>query len=189
MIDWVLVDKNIAHCRDQFSQRKQTAINNLFQLTNFFTDEMVRKLLVYANTKEHWQQVELQEHLNRVGIGWDPESVIEEVHLVFKSLTDNLNDYFNKDYKFTGLQLWKDRSGYQIAQHYDNPRVGYSIQIYLTGNIDNLGTYFSENNITVEIPYSINAGYVTDCAQRVIHGMTIPVPKNHTRISIYGIWA
>ena len=108
--------------------------------------------------------------------------------MVFDQLTADLNNLFKNQLKLTGVQFWKDLPGYNIGMHVDNNRVGYSIQIYLTGGVDQLGTHFITDT-TVEIPYAINTGYITSGAQQIKHGMIKPVPDNHTRYSVYAIWA
>jgi hypothetical protein len=189
MIDQELVDKNVLHCIERLDSKTATAIGNLYQLNDFFTQDLVEKLLTYASITDSWHKLEKQEYLNRQCVTWEPESVFEETFMVVDQLTTKLNELFGKNFKFTGLQLWKDSAGYHIGKHIDNTRVGYSLQIYLTSGVSNLGTYFYNNDITVEIPYQVNAGYLTDLAQDVPHGMIRPVPNNHTRYSIYGLWA
>lgn len=189
MIDQTLINNNIAHCTQQLSQRSITNISNLYQINNFFTKELVEKTLDYVKISDKFHQVELQEYLNRTSITWDPDTVVEEIHNVLEKLTNDLNVLFDQNRKFCGLQIWKDTAGYLIGKHVDNSRVGYSLQIYLTTDIDNLGTYFYDNDCVVEIPYKQNAGYVTDAAQNIVHGMVRAVPPGHTRLSIYGTWS
>jgi len=188
MINQTLINSNIEHCHCQLTQKQTTAIKDLYQLDHFFTQDLLEKLVGYAEQASNWQKVELQEYTSRYSIPWDADSVIEETYLIFDGLTNSLSDLFGKSLKLTGIQLWQDNEGYTIAPHVDNERVGYSIQIYLTEGIDHLGTHFFSDT-TVEIPYIVNTGYVTSMAQRIKHGMTKSVPKNHVRYSVYAIWA
>lgn len=188
MIDYSLVNANIAHSRQQLAQRQSTTVDNLYQVDNFFTQELISKLLIYVDSSTQWNSVELQEHLNRASITWDADTVFEETYMVFEQLTDDLNSLFGSEYNLSGLQVWKDSPGYNIKMHVDNNRVGYSAQIYLTGGIDQLGTHFIADS-TVEIPYAVNTGYITSVANQIPHGMIKPVPDQHTRYSVYAIWA
>jgi len=189
MIDQSLVDSNILHCTNSLKSKTATAIDNLYQLDNFFTRTLLEKLLGYASTAQSWHKLEKQEYANRLCISWEPECVFEETYMVLDQLTPELNELYAKDFKFTGLQLWKDTAGYYIGKHVDNTRVGYSVQIYLTSGVPNLGTYFYNDNVSVEMPYQVNSGYATDSAQALLHGMSKPVPNNHVRYCIYGLWA
>lgn len=185
MIDTDLVNTNAEHCLKQLAGRQHTEFGNLYQVNNFFTRNLIEKLVLYINATTLWQPVELQEYLNRSAIVWDPDTVFEETYMIFDRLTDYLNDLFGQDLKLTGIQLWRDSPGYIIPMHVDNNRIGYSMQIYLTDGVEQLGTYFN----TLEIPYKINTGYVTSAAQKIQHGMIKPVPNDHTRYSVYAIWA
>jgi len=189
MIDHDLVDSNVAHCLMQLGKKSTTGIDSLYRIDNFFTSALIKKLLDYAESAVSWQKVELQENKNRKAILWDPDTVFEECHMIFDRLSDHLNHEFKKDCRMTGIQLWKDLPGYYISSHVDNSRVVYSMQVYLSTGIDRLGTCFYHNDLTVEIPYQINTGYVTDAGQTLPHGLANPVPNGHVRYSIYAVWA
>ena len=189
MIDQDLVDSGEAHCLIQLDKKSPTGIDNLYLVDNFFTAPLLSKLLTYTQTVGNWQKVELQENKNRTAILWDPDTVFEECHMILDRLSDCLNNEFKKDCKLTGLQIWKDLPGYYLKSHVDNSRIVYSLQVYLSTGIDQLGTHFYHNGITVEIPYKINTGYVTDAGQTLKHGLAKSVPDGHTRYSIYAIWA
>mgnify|MGYP006090025467 CR=1 FL=1 len=189
MIDYDLVDSNVAHCLIQLEKKTTTGIDNLYCLCNFFTTDLIKKLLSYAESAQNWQKVELQENKNRLAVTWDPDTVVEECHMIFNQLSDYLNHEFKKKCQLTGIQLWKDLPGYHISSHVDNNRVIYSMQIYLSTGVDQLGTCFYDNNVTVEIPYQINSGYVTDAGQTISHGLPRQVSADHVRYSIYAVWA
>lgn len=189
MIDLQLVNNNVSHCLIQLGKKSKTGIDNLYCIDNFFTTPLIQKLLAYADSVQNWQRVELQENKNRKAILWDPDTVFEECYMIFNQLSDYLNQEFKKKCQLTGIQLWKDLPGYHINSHVDNSRVVYSMQVYLSTGTDQLGTCFYDNDLTVEIPYQINTGYVTDTGQILPHGLSKPVPVGHERYSIYAVWA
>ena len=107
------------------------------------------------------------------------------------------------------LFLWLDEPGYTIGNHPDNPAVREVIQVFLWPNTVDLGTTFyhniaredeldengsftnpSEENIhnlkvLKQFPYVVNTGYVMKNVYQ-IHGMTVPVPAETVRFSLYG---
>jgi hypothetical protein len=108
--------------------------------------------------------------------------------MVFENLTPMLNSRYNRDNEFMGLSVWHDQEGYLIERHSDNPDIDIAIQVFLTSGPKELGTMFAYNDEIIQIDYQENSGYINDNTTRIEHWMKTPVPKNHTRYSIYARW-
>ena len=126
-----------------------------------------------------------------------------------KENLQQLSDLFHKQICGIGSNFWLDEPGYTIGNHPDNPAVSEVIQVYLWPNTVDLGTTFyhniagedeldehgsftnpSEENIynlkiLKQFPYMVNTGYVMKNVYQ-IHGMTVPVPAETVRFSLYG---
>ena len=81
--------------------------------------------------------------------------------------------------------IWKDQAGYKIDNHFDNDQVTAAMQIYLSEDRADLGTWF-ENS--VEIAFKQNTGYIMHNRNRLIHGMKKPVPDSYSRLSVYALF-
>lgn len=190
MLDFDLIRKSIEYSTLKLDERVTTPCEHLFLLDGFLHPELLDKLVAFAesNTTD-WQSVLYQETYVRKSISWIPETVIEETHMVMEGLTDSINTLFNKTEKFSGISIWKDVHPYSIKKHVDNDKVGTAIQIYLTSGPSNLCTVFEHNSSTISAEYKKNSGYTMDNMYKVIHSMETPVPRDHTRYSLYAIWA
>jgi hypothetical protein len=91
--------------------------------------------------------------------------------------------------KFDGITLWRDQGGYNLDWHTDNPVIHLTMQIYLSGSLDNPGTEFKIDSGSIIAPFVPNTGYFID--QRIIrpmHRLEHVVPENQTRYSLFALW-
>jgi len=190
-LEFELIKKSIEYSLDKIKTMKQSDCPDLFFLNDFLYPLLMDKLVNFLTTTEIDWQVEIyQEQLNRLKINWIPDSVIEEIHIVLESLTPELNQKFNRNNKFFGITVWKDQEGYTIHKHdKDNSIIDIALQIYLSESLVNLGTSFEYNNEIIQVNYRKNHGYLYDNSRGVTHYMSIPVPKEHIRYSLYAMWS
>jgi hypothetical protein len=169
---------------------KTTTVSpGLFLLESFLHPILLSKLNDYIiNTDLAWQIEPYQATKNRLKINWVADTVIEEVHIVMKNLTAELNRQFNRSNKFLGITIWKDQEGYTIERHKDRALIDLAIQIYLFGGTEDLGTKFEYNNTIISADYKENSGYLQDNQLGIMHYLDTPVPKDHNRYSLYAIW-
>lgn len=189
MIDQQLIQNNIEHASNSLRNIKPSGIDGLFFVDDFFTQELVDKLLLYLNSERpQWQQ-KTQPH--RQEVNWESESVVEEAHEIFLAQTKQINQIFpDLDLKFLGLNIWKDTAGYRIRPHTDNPVILAALQIYLTTNPDiDLGTEFIKDQLRVNVPGKINCGYLANNSAPILHKTTNTVPTGHVRYCLYAIWS
>lgn len=188
MIDQQLIQSNIEHAANSLQKIKNSDISGLFFVNDFFTQDLVDKLLLYLNSDQpQWEKKIL---LHRQEINWDPDTVVEETHEIFLAQTSKINEIFpEQKLKFLGLNIWKDTTGYHIKQHTDNPVIIAAIQIYLTENSNlDLGTEFTKDQLTVNIPGKINCGYLANNSRPIPHNTTNTVPEGYVRYCLYAIW-
>lgn len=192
-LDFALIDQSTRYSIDQLNKKIPTDCPYIFILSNFINPVLLEKLYRYALDSNDWCEQErygssLYEP-NRFKINWKADSVIEEIHTVFENLTDTFNQVYKKNYKFSGINLWKDSSGYNITRHVDNPTIDLSIQIYLNDSNCDLGTKFEYANATIKTPYIKNFGYIMDNDGKIIHYFDSLIPPDYTRYSLYAIWS
>ena len=153
---------------------------------------MIKKLNDFIHDENlDWEQQESYlptPSLNRKKINWIPDSVIEECHIMFSSLTEKLNQVFTTSSKFGGISIWKDTTGFYVVKHTDNPVISFAIQIYLVNGPDNFSTVFEYNNEKITPKFKVNNGYLFNNKSKLIHYMDSFIPENFTRYSLYAIW-
>jgi len=185
-----LIEQSVEYSLDKLKNTPDTECPNLFFLTDFLHPTFIDKFVDFITTNDlAWQGQEGQEYKNRLKINWVPDSPIEEAHIIMEHLTESLNKKFSRNNKFIGISVWKDQEGYFISQHIDNKDIDVAIQIYLTGETENLGTTFEYNNLSLQAQYQKNCGYLIDDSQQLVHSMSTVVPKDHIRYSLYAIWS
>jgi len=190
-LDFDLIDRSTEYSTKQIQNLINTECPYLFFLDSFIDPELLEKLLNFISTEELiWLPETNQEYQNRLKLNWVFDTVVEETHIVLENLTTELNLKFNRNNKFLGLSVWKDQEGYTIGKHNrDNTIIDLAIQLYLTDGDTNLGTTFEYNHSKLQTKYQKNHGYLIDNSIGVTHYMMTPVPKEHTRYSLYAIWS
>lgn len=190
-LDFELIKKSTEYSLDKLRNITKSNCPDLFFLNDFLYPPMMNKLVNFLTTTDiDWQVEMYQEQLNRLKVNWIPDSVIEEVHIVLENLTPELNQKFNRNNKFFGVTIWKDQEGYTIQKHNkDNSIIDIALQLYLSENLVDLGTKFEYKDEIIQINYRKNHGYLYDNSQGVPHYMSIPVPKEHIRYSLYAMWS
>lgn len=189
MIDQQLIQNNIEHAANSLQNIEPSNIDGLFFVNEFFTQELVDKLLLYLNSDiPQWQQ-KIQP--NRQEVNWDPDTVVEEAHEILLAQTGKINQIFPaQKLKFLCLNIWKDTAGYRIRPHTDNPVILAALQIYLTTNLDlDLGTEFIKGPLRVNVPGKVNCGYLANNSTPIPHKTTNIVPPGYIRYCLYAIWA
>ena len=144
-----------------------------------FKDEL-NYLLSAVENETDWIKIEEQRNLNREQVAWKPDGICDWLWCKLSEL-----DFSRLGLKFRTAMIWKDQPGYKINHHFDNDRVTAAMQIYLSQDRADLGTWF-ENS--VEIPFKQNTGYIMHNRNRLIHGMKKPVPDSYSRLSVYALF-
>jgi hypothetical protein len=192
-IDFTLIEQSTKYSIGQINEKIPTVCPYVFILPNFIDPTLLGKLYQYSLVSNNWCEQELYGSLlyatNRFKINWEADTVIEEVHTVFENLTDTLNQVYKKNYKFLGINLWKDSAGFHTIKHVDNPGIDLSIQIYLNDIECDLGTKFEYANTTIKTPYIKNFGYMMDNDGKITHYFDSVIPPDYTRYSLYAIWS
>ena len=189
MIDFELVEKATRFSLQQLETRVHTDCPKLFLLDSILHPELLTKLYDFISeySDDNWASEINQEFKNRLKLNWVPESVIEETHMVIENLTDKINEIFNKQYKFLGITVWKDRYGYSISKHIDVDAIDVAMQVYLSPDSgQDYGTEFDYNNQTIIAKYKQNSGYLL--GDKIVHSMNKPVAAEDIRYSLYAIW-
>jgi|LakMenE18May11ns_1017448.scaffolds.fasta_scaffold9772491_2 hypothetical protein len=190
-LEFELIKKSTEYSSGKLKNITKSNCPDLFFLNDFLYPPLMNKLVNFLITTDIDWQVEIyQEQLNRLKLNWIPDSVIEEVHIVLENLTSELNQKFNRNNKFLGVTIWKDQEGYTIEKHNkDNSVIDIALQLYLSENLVDLGTKFEYKDEIIQVNYRKNHGYLYDNSQGVPHYMSIPVPKEHIRYSLYAMWS
>ena len=198
MIDQQLIDQNTATLIVSVTTAKR--INSQLNLiTSVFTPSLLTKLETYfveRESSELWVPETTMYNVPmsdrpRHKLTWEAESVIEELHEVCNNLTDTVHRIYPTCTKpFCGIVIWRDREGYDIKWHTDNPVVDVTLQVYLSGSEKNPGTEFEVGDGTVTAPFIPNTGYIVQHAgeKRPRHQIAYPVPAGETRYSLFAIW-
>jgi len=166
-------------------------IDGVHFVTGFFNRELLYRLLEYCQTTTSWQPIfdpDQKEIQYRKKITWEEDTVVEVVYSVLQNVTPQLENIFNKQLKFNGLDLWKDTKGYTIKRHTDNPIFNVSLQIYIN-NLPHLVTVFEHNGIHVT-DSNPGSGYIADNTKgaRVPHWLNGIVPADFNRYSLHATW-
>lgn len=186
---------NLIRLGTEYSQYKLqnrivTPSSELWFLQDFIYPALLEKLFKFITTSVdlNWHLVKGQERRNRLEVSWEPESVVEEIHMVYDNLTADLNLIFARNLKFNGISIWKDGPGYMYGRHRDIDQISVAIQIYLTDGPDQLHTKFYHEDQILKSTYQKNYGYIMDNTNKLQHGIETPVPENYTRYSLYTSW-
>lgn len=191
-LDFKLIEKSISYSIDILETSK-IICPGLLHVTNFLNSDLLLKLQAYIfDGNLPWNLQEVHDNSGYLGgrkkINWVPDSVVEETHMVLDSLTDYLNQRFNRKNRFSGLSLWKDNYSFKITPHTDNPVIDLAIQVYLNSNNEKLGTKFYLDQNLFEIPYEVNGGYLMDNSCRIMHSYEGSLDTNYYRYSLYAVW-
>jgi hypothetical protein len=162
----------------------------VYTINNGLTPQALDNLRTYIATASSWSIVDGQNDLNRRKITWDPDTIIEELHIAFENLTPLINGIFTgKEKHFDGIQLWKDEAGYFIGYHTDNSNIAVSMQWYLFDNVPvDCGTTFVGDTEEVIVPYVANTGYLAADTSQITHKTTNSTPPGIIRYSLYAVW-
>ena len=189
-LDMNLINLSIVHSQQFLQKRIVTPSPELWFLQDFIYPALLEKLFEFVTTTPNlnWHLVKGQEQKNRTEVSWESESVIEEIHMVYDSLTASLNLIFDRNLKFNGISVWKDGAGYSYGRHRDINRINVAIQIYLSNGPADLHTKFYFQEQILESKYQKNHGYLMDNINKLPHGIETPVPEDHVRYSLYASW-
>ena len=197
MIDQELINRN-SDTLSAALQHSQQITPQLRFIHNAFDQSMLLKLQEYIDNNFHSELwVPESTHYGRPmvnaprhKISWEPESVIEEIHEVFGSITPLLQELDPEiPIVFSGITLWRDQSGYALDWHTDNPAIHLTMQIYLSGSLENPGTEFKTEAGSITAPFVPNTGYYIDQRKvRPPHRTSHAVPENQIRYSLFALW-
>jgi hypothetical protein len=187
MLNFNLINENIDTVASSISNRKDIGLSWAYELENVFTDDFLNKIELKFSENLMWESVKLQEKLPRRSIPWQPDSVIEEAHNIFKSLTTPISELFCRDVKFVSINFWDDSEKYTIGPHLDNDEISIAIQVYVNDASINLGTeFYKDSKLYHKIPWKKNSGYILNNTFESYHGMTAITTAN--RHSLYAIF-
>lgn len=195
MIDNELIQRNI-ECVGNCWRQAKVMRQSLYILQTVFTEHALEKLRTYIeNPSVPWTPVEMQENLPRSKITWDPDTVIEELHMVCQGLDTLVARFFSADLNFHGLQIWQDTEGYQSIPHKDRDIIDLAMQVYLFDAPVECGTTFvfdgdGDSEVHYEVPHLHNTGYLNlNSRYSILHYTTTPVPVGIKRYSLYAYWS
>lgn len=198
MIDQDLIDRNSRSLDLALANAKK--INDVLHLINdAFESELFTKFNHYIeNNKDSDLWIPETDTYGkpmatvpRYKLSWQAESVIEELHEICQSQTMNIQKMFAKKIgDFRGIVIWRDHEGYSLDWHTDNPVIGTSLQVYMSGSADNPGTEFANKDSTCLVPFAVNSGYVVDQSSnnRPRHRVSGVVPPGSIRYSLFAMW-
>lgn len=191
-LDFTLIEKATNYSIDQFNKKTLTDCPYIFTLNEFLYPELLEKLYKFLLSNNNWTGQEDYKNVghrdSRFKLNWESDTVIEEAHVVLENLTEVFNQFYNKNNKFLGINLWKDVTGFSLTTHIDNPDIDLAMQIYLNNGTDDLGTKFTYQNIIINSPYIKNHGYIMDNLGKVVHYFDSKIPLDYARYSLYAIW-
>lgn len=167
--------------------------DNLFGIENCLSTQVLQEIkdFVHQCPDSSWIAVQRQDYLARRAINWQPDTVIEELHIAIDHLTSVIKELFPGALHFHGIQLWRDLEGYNLPNHYDNTIIDCALQIYLfNGNADQ-GTTFVHQDREYTVPFKSNSGYLVSnrSGKALLHRTTSPVPAGHERYSLFAYWS
>lgn len=190
MIDYELIETSKEYTKNIINNAVPCA-SGLYILENILYPPFLTKLYNYVSTTENlpWTIVSLYETECREKISFFPESVIEEAHLLMEDITTCISQKLDLNLKLIGIDIWKDKEGFYINKHTDNPVINASLQVYLNhySNID-YSTKFNLNGTVVSPKNLTNHGYLIDQRTQISHWMKTKVTSNFERYSIHAIW-
>jgi len=186
-LDFDLIERATDYSTQQLEKLQASDCPYVFLLSQFLYPKLINKFNQYVMEidNDKWERTGSS---HRKKLCWIPDTVYEEVHIVFSNLTKNLEEIFNRKNSFLGINIWKDTEGYQILKHIDMPKLDLSIQLYLNSADTNLATTFDYDNKIIQPEYKKNCGYLMDQRGKIIHYMNNLVPKNYVRYSVYAMW-
>jgi len=189
-INFELVDNSIAHLKSRMDARISTNCPDLWFLEDFLYTPLKDKLWEFISgiDKQDWAIMPEQSALSRRYINWQPDTVIEETHMVLESATTYLESLLGQTLKFHGISIWRDEFPYCIGRHSDQPGIACALQIYINSMDANLATHFEYNLEILAPEYKTNSGYLMDNKSKIIHWVPERVPKAYTRYSLYATW-
>lgn len=188
-LDYDLIERNCQQARRAIADLTPTLLGDLWLVKDFVTEDILDKLETYISTTEptQWTQVDGQESFPRHKITWHADTVVEELHDVCASVTRDLEQKFNRQLNFAGIQLWRDTQGYYFGRHTDNPVIDISLQLYVFDAPSACGTTFFSDGTRIVLGFFHNTGYV--CVNyNTEHETTTPVPPGTVRYSLYAHW-
>lgn len=193
MIDQNLIDTGSTNLQASLNQRISTVSSDLYVIPRVLENAMLIKLQTYLESSSDclWTTVENQEKLPRKKITWHQDTVIEELHEVFDSVTPQINDIFQTSNKFFwGISVWRDAPGYYIDWHVDNPDIDIAMQVYLYTDTG-VGTVFKCGDQELVIPSQPNSAYLIQHhdQHRIPHRSESSVPDGTIRYSLYAVWS
>jgi hypothetical protein len=196
-LDFQLIEQSTQHALAQLEKIEQTSCPYIFFLEELLYHELLEKLLKYVKQENIiWLPEEPPLHSvsylprpNRRKLNWAPDTVIEEVHIVLGNITDAINKIWDRSNNFLGLSIWCDTKNFAIKKHTDNPVIDVALQVYLTESSSIPGTTFEYDNKLIQAKYQKNHGYIMDNQAKVSHFLPKSVSNDHTRYSVYAIWA
>jgi hypothetical protein len=189
-INFELVNNSIAHLKSRMDARISTNCPDLWFLEDFLYVPLKDKLWEFISGigKQEWSIMPEQSALSRRYINWQPDTVIEETHMVLESATRHLESLLDRSLKFHGISIWRDEFPYRIDKHSDQPGIACALQIYINSTDANLATHF-EHGLEILAPeYKTNSGYLMDNKSKIIHWVPDRVPKSFIRYSLYATW-
>ena len=192
MIDQEQINKSIKLTEVAITSYLPTPSDKLFRINSVIDHTMIDKLNTYLNTIDSIKWEYFQSNNLRKVITWDADTVIEELHNIFDSMTDLISRQFsNGPLKFLGLQLWKDSNGYNMNYHIDNPTIDVALQLYFFDAPRECGTIFKIDKEEYLVPFEHNTGYIykNQTSTGVQHKVKVIISPDSYRYSLYMVWS
>ena len=158
----------------------QQLCSDVWLIQNLLSNHEITEMLDRISHEDHWQKVDMQEHLDRKQVVWQADGLCDWLFCKLAEL-----DFSKFNLLLRTVTIWKDSPGYIITNHFDNDRVVAAMQLYLSHSYPNIGTWFSNS---IEIPFVQNTGYLMHNRNHIEHGMKSQVPLGYSRISFYALF-
>lgn len=173
--------------------------SRLFLIEQVFSDplktDIINLFQNHANDLSSWVDDERYNHTYKGRLAYhgnDPVITQIREYAQSESFVSELNRALGKNVEYYGMDLWLDKSGYEIKPHYDGTDFEYAVQVYMPYKLEYwqmLGTcvYTSMNphDALFEMHYRPNAGYLIDKTHSIIHGLNHRIPPQFDRRSVY----
>ena len=166
--------------------------NTLFAVEDVYPQWMIDQCKQQDISSFSWEplgdSVYTQAHTPRRMLICEESNIFSVLGKHVLGLIPQIKEITNKEIGSASTRVWADYPGYTINRHLDNDAVYITLQVYLSGGDESLGTRFACGKTSPYehiIPYRPNTGYIMVNTDYNYHGMVGVVPENVIRLSSY----
>lgn len=188
MIDTLLIEKNTEFIKSALTNKIKIS-EQLYTIEGILPNETLIKLREIIDTSNEWVTQESTGYKSdplRQKLDFKLDTVIEEVYTAMDNLNHVMEDFVGIEMDFLGVTVWKDKKGYDLPWHTDNPIIVATLQVYLFGD-NQPGTTFETDDSNFTCRFKTNTGYVAkQHIKRPMHKLEKPVSSE--RCSLFFMW-